>query len=285
MSTFATPEPIFLVLDVGVGFTELTASDRDDTVVEVRPSDPANETDRRTAEQTRVERTADGVLVRAPKQRGFGVFGSKPGSIDVTVELPTDSRVQAEIGAGGVRCAGRIGECRVKTGVGDIQLEHTGVLTADAGAGSVTVRRIVGTAEVSTGSGSIRVHQIDGNAVLKNSNGDNWVDEVSGELRMTSANGSVVANHVGASVTAKSANGDVRVGDVTRGTASLKTALGAIEVGIHAGTAARLDVSTDFGRVHNNMESTDGPAATDETVDVQAHTSFGDIVIRRAVHS
>jgi DUF4097 and DUF4098 domain-containing protein YvlB len=284
MPTFATPEPISLTLNIAVGETDVTATDRDDTVVNVRPSDPSSDADVHAAEQTRVERTADGVLVKGPKQRNF-VLSPKIGSIDVTIELPTGSRVQAETGVGGFRCLGRVGECRVKAGVGDVQLDETGALDVDTGAGSVMVQRVAGNAEVSTGSGGIRVHRVDGSAVLKNSNGDNWVDEVGGDVRATTANGSVTVNRAGAGVTAKSANGDVRVGDITRGEASLKTALGQIEVGIHSGTAARLDVSTDFGRVHNNMDTADGPATTDETANVHAHTSFGDIVIRRAVNS
>ncbi|HEY3748735.1 MAG TPA: DUF4097 family beta strand repeat-containing protein [Pseudonocardiaceae bacterium] len=281
MPTFATPEPISLVLDVAVGDIQLTATDRDDTVVDVSPSNPANETDVRVAEQTTVERTADGVLVRGPKQRNFSLFG-KTGAVDVTIELPTNSRVQVKIGAGGFRCLGQIGECRVKAGVGDVQLEHTGTLDVDTGAGSVDVQQVSGDAEVNTGSGKIRVHRIDGKAVLKNSNGDNWIDAVTGAIRATTANGDVTVNHAGADVSAKSANGDVRVGDIIRGTASLNTAIGQIEIGIHAGTAARLDVSTAFGKVRNQMDTVDGPASTDETADVHANTSFGDIVIRRA---
>jgi hypothetical protein len=281
MPTFDTPEPISLVIDVVVGEIQLTATDRADTVVDVSPGDPSREADVRTAEQTRIERTADGVLIRGPKQRGLGVFG-KPGSIDVTVELPVDSRVQVEAGVGNVYCIGRIGECRVKAGVGDIQLEHTGSLDVDTGAGKVDVQLVAGDAELKTGSGKIRVHQIDGTAVLKNSNGDNWIDDARGDLRATTANGDVIVNRAGADVSAKSANGDVRVGDVIRGTATLKTAVGKIEVGIHPGTAARLDVSTAFGRVRNDMDVADGPASTDETVDVRANTSYGDIVIRRA---
>jgi DUF4097 and DUF4098 domain-containing protein YvlB len=282
MPSFATPEPISLDVHFGVGEARLTATDRDDTVVHVNPSDPSNDADRRAAEQTRVERTTDGVLVKAPKQRGVGLF-DKPGSVDVAVELPTGSRLRVEAGVGAVRCVGRVGDCHVTTGVGDVQLEQTGVLEVETGAGSVTVDVVAGKAEVTTGTGKISVRKIDGAAVLKNSNGDNWVGQVSGKLRATTANGDVIVEHVGGDVTAKSAKGDIRVGDVTRGSASLTTAFGQVEVGIHAGTAARLDVATDFGKVRNQMDAADGPGSTDQTADVHAHTTFGDIVIRRAV--
>ena len=56
----------------------------------------------------------------------------------------------------------------------------------------------------------------------------------------------------------------MRLGDVARGTASLKTALGQIEIGVHAGSAARLDAHTSIGRVRNEIDSADQPAAGDE---------------------
>ena len=49
-----------------------------------------------------------------------------------------------------------------------------------------------------------------------------------------------------------------------------------------AGTAAKLDVSTSFGRIRNQLESTDGPQETDETIDLRARSGYGDIVIRRS---
>ena len=55
MPTFDTPEPIAVTLDVGVGDIQVVAGDRTDTIVDVRPSDPAKKSDVTAAEQTRVE--------------------------------------------------------------------------------------------------------------------------------------------------------------------------------------------------------------------------------------
>ena len=67
MFTFDTPQPISVTFDLGVSDLRITATDRADTVVEVRPSDPDEPTDVTAAEQTRVE-YADGVLqIKAPK--------------------------------------------------------------------------------------------------------------------------------------------------------------------------------------------------------------------------
>lgn len=281
MPTFDTPEPVSVVVDLTVGDTRIIASDRGDTAVEVSPSDSSREQDVRAAGQTRVEYSAGRLLVKAPKPRNFGLFG-RPGSVDVTIEVPTGSAVQADAGLGAFRCAGRLGECRIKTGLGDIECGDTGPLDLSTGAGGIAVDRVTGHAEVTNASGRMRLTAVDGSAVVRNSNGDIWIGEITGDLRVVTANGGITVGHAGASITASSANGDVRVGEVTRGSASLKTAVGQIEIGIRPGTAARLDVSTRFGRLRNDLEAAEGPGPSDETADVHAMTSYGDIVIRRS---
>ena len=86
-----------------------------------------------------------------------------------------------------------------------------------------------------------------------------------------------------ADVVAKTANGHVRVGEAVRGALELSTATGNIEIGIAEGTAARLDVRTQFGRVDQRLQASDAPPATGEKLEVRGRTSFGDITIARAV--
>jgi Toastrack DUF4097 len=267
MPTFDTPEPISVTIDLGLGDIRISASDRTDTAVDVRPTNPARESDVRAAEQTRVEYAAGRLLVNGPKQRGLAVFG-RPGSVDLAIELPAGSHLYGEAGAAAFHCQGRLGAFQVRTGLGDI-----------------TVDRVAGPAEVSTGTGKIRLGGIDGRAVVKNSNGDCWIGEVTGDLRARTANGDITVGHAAASLTASTACGDVRVREIVRGAASLRTSYGEIEIGIRNGTAARLDVSTKFGRVHNDLAASAGPGSATETADVHASTSYGDIVIRRAGQS
>jgi len=280
MPTFNTPEPISAAIDIAVGHVRILATDRTDTVVAVRPSDESHEPDVRAAEQTRVEYTSSGLLIKTPRQRGLGP--RKIGSVDVTIELPAGSAVHADGAMAVFRCSGRLGECRIKDSAGDIEVDQAGPVDLSTAAGAITVDRVTGHAEVSTSSGRVRLREIDGTAVLKNSNGDTWVGEITGDLRVSNSNGGIVIGHAGADITASTANGDVRIGELTRGSASLKTSMGEIEIGIHAGTAAKLDAQTQFGTVHNSMDAADSPEPSDEIVEVRARTSFGDIVIRRA---
>ncbi|MGA2826974.1 MAG: DUF4097 family beta strand repeat-containing protein [Streptosporangiaceae bacterium] len=281
MPAFDTPEPISAAIDLAVGDVRVSASDRADTVVRVSPADESHEADVRTAEQTRVEYAAGRLLVAAPKPRALSLFG-KPGSIDITIELPAGSHLQGDAGVAAFHGTGRLGECRVKTGVGDLNFGETGALDLNTGAGAIAVDRVAGPAEVSTGSGRVRLGEIAGRAVVKNSNGDVRIGEAAADLRVSTANGDIAVDRAGAGVTARSARGDVRIGDLRRGSVSLRTGFGEIEIGIHAGTAARLDVSTQFGHVRNLMDAAASPGPSDEIAEVRARTSYGDIVIRHS---
>lgn len=280
MPTFNTPEPITATLYLAVGDVSITAGDRGDTVVDVRPSDSSQEPDVRAAEQTRVEYAAGSLLVNSPKQLGLGL--RKVGSIEVTIELPAGSQLEGDASMAAFRCVGRLGDCRVKTSIGDLQLDSTGKLDLTTGVGAIVVNQVAGEAEVTIGSGKLRVRQIDGAAVIKNSNGDSWIGEISGDLRVHASNGDIVVDDAGADVIGATANGDIRIGGVTRGSASLKTGMGRIEIGIRSGTAARLDVHTSFGKVLNQMDTAGSPESSDQRIDVRARTSYGDILIRRS---
>ena len=288
MSAFETPEPILATIEVTAGDLRIAARERTDTLVEVRPSDPSHEPDVRAAEQTRVEMTSDGLLVKGPKQRGLprSLVGAPPfgkqGSVDVTIDLPAGSRLRVDAGLATLRCTGRLAECRAKTGAGEIDLEHTGPADLSTVAGDISVGVVSGSAEITTGTGRVRLTEIDGPAVVRNANGETWIGAVTGNLQVSASNGSISIDRADGEVTAKTANGSLRVGRLSRGMTSLKTSAGEIEVGIAAGTAALVDAQTRFGRVRNSLDATDSPAPAHETAEVNARTAYGDIIIRRA---
>jgi DUF4097 and DUF4098 domain-containing protein YvlB len=283
MPTFDTPEPISATISLGVGDARITAGDRNDTVVVVSPSDSSKESDVKAAQQTRVEYSRGALLIKAPKQwRQYSPFSSgNSGSVDVAIELPAGSQIAGDAAMADFRCDGRLGACRFTTATGAIRLDQTGPLRLTTSTGSITVDRAVGRTEV-TGAGEVRIREIDGTAVIKNVNGDTWIGEVTGDLRCSAANGDITVDRAHATVGAKTANGDVRIGEVAHGAVMLATAAGEVEVGIRAGTAALLDVRSQFGSVHNSLAASEGPEPTDTTVQVRARTSYGDIVIRRS---
>ena len=281
MATFETAEPISVTIVIGVGDVRITASDRRDTVVSVTPSDSSKQSDLQAAENTRVEYSQGSLLVKAPRSwKRYTPFGGAE-SIDVAIELPSGSRVEAEADVANFTSRGRLGECRFTTAVGKIRIDETGPLHVNTSGGNVNVDRMTGRGQI-TGSGQISIGEIDGSAVIKNLNGVIWVGEVTGDLRCNSANGDVTIDRALGAVTAKTANGAVRIGEVVRGSVELGTAYGELEVGIREGTAALLDVRSSYGNVRNSLQASDRPEPSDQTVEVRARTSFGDILIHRS---
>ncbi|MFV2022349.1 DUF4097 family beta strand repeat-containing protein [Micromonospora sp. LOL_023] len=281
MPTFDTPEPISVTLELGSGNVRIAASERTDTVVEVHPSDAADDSDVAAAERVRVDYANGTLRITGPKSPAFD-FSRRSRSVEVSIELPSGSQVSAELQLGDVRCTGRLGQCRVKTAAGNAWLELTGPLRVDTAAGHVTVDGVTGDARIATGSGKIQIGEIDGTAVVKNSNGETTIDAVTGDVRVRTANGDIRVERAGAGVDAKTSNGSIRLGEVARGSVVLGTAMGNLDVGIAQGTAAWLEVKTDFGKVHNLLETATRPDEADETVEVRGRVSYGDITIRRS---
>ena len=265
MPTYDTPEPISVSVRIGVGEVRVVASDRTDTVVDVQPSDPARSSDVTAAELTVVE-YADGVLdIKGPRRgKRYSLRGDRM-SIEVRIEVPTGSGLRGQAGLAPLHATGSLGECRYRTGAGDI-----------------TVDDMTGASELTTGTGAVRVDRIGGAAVIRNANGDTRIGESRGDLRVKSANGSIEVGRSDGSVLATTANGSIHLGDVARGTVVAETSTGTVEVGVRAGVAAWLDLHTGFGRVRNLLDASGRPGPGEDTVEVRARSSLGDITISRA---
>ncbi|BCJ36500.1 hypothetical protein Athai_40030 [Actinocatenispora thailandica] len=281
MPSYDTPEPISVTADLFVGNLTVHATDRTSTVVEVVPTDPNDESNVRAAEQARVE-YADGVLrIRSTRLRNWISWSNKTWSIDVTIQLPTGSAVRSSATMGDVVTTGTLGDCQVKSGTGRLRLERTGALRART-VGDIDIGRIDGTAEVSTGSGTIRIGALGGNAVVKNSNGMTEIDAITGDAQVRSSNGNITIGDAGGSVQARTAAGSVQIERAIRGRVDAETGFGNLRIGLAHGSAAKLDLETKFGRIDNTLDSSDGPAPSDEVVTVRCRTSYGEIALGRA---
>ncbi|WP_433524373.1 hypothetical protein ACQPZ2_04205 [Nocardia pseudovaccinii] len=212
MTTFQTPEPIAVTVEVLSGNVTVIASDRTDTIVDVRPADASKKGDVRAAEQTEVDFVAGTLTVKTPKDwRTYTPFGGNP-SIEVTIEVPTGSRLEGTAGVGRLLGTGELGQCDLEIAAGDIIVE-----------------RPLG------------------------------------------------------SVTAKAAKGNIRIGEASRGVLRLETSMGELEVGIHPGSAARVETNAQYGTVQNQMQPVGRAERNEDTVQVYARNSYGNIIIRHAI--
>ncbi|WP_445283587.1 DUF4097 family beta strand repeat-containing protein [Streptomyces sp. DSM 118148] len=171
MQKFDTPAPVSAVLDIPAGHIRFIAADRADTTVEVLPADASRGRDVKAAERTEVAYT-EGVLrieVPAAKNRILGPSGA----IEVTVQLPAGSRVQAKAALAELRGVGRLGDVVFEGAQGAVKLDETAAARLTLQAGDVSVGRLGGSAEISTHKGDITVAEAQGGEVtLRTEHGD-----------------------------------------------------------------------------------------------------------------
>jgi DUF4097 and DUF4098 domain-containing protein YvlB len=288
LSNFNTPSPIAVALDLYVADVRFDVSDRTDTIVEVRPSDPNKAADIKAAENTRVEyddatRTLS-IVSRKPLNRFVNFSSKRPESVGVVIQLPADSAVRGEADLGDFQADGVLGTVGFKTDFGAIHLAETGPLNLRSGFGAITVEGVSGSAEVHSGSGEIRIGAVDGTAKVSNDNGKVRVGVVTGPANVKCSNGSVSVDRALSDISAASSNGEVRIGEVVRGKVSATSKNGNVEVGVRDGSAAWLELNTEVGRIYSELASSDAPEADEpvDKVEVHASTKLGDVTIRRA---
>ncbi|MFJ5968765.1 DUF4097 family beta strand repeat-containing protein [Streptomyces sp. NPDC093060] len=220
MQKFDTTAPVLAVLDIPAGRIQLIAADRADTTVEVLPENAAKSRDVKAAQEIEVFYN-DGVLrIEAPQARNR-ILGHS-GSVEVTVQLPAGSRVEAKAALAELRGVGRLGDVVFEGAQATVRLDETDGARLTLQAGDIAVGRLGGPAEIST------------------------------------------------------QKGDLRITEAVRGTVTLRTEHGGIEVGAARGVSASLDAGTGYGRIHNALENADGTAG----LNIHATTAYGDITAR-----
>ncbi|MFJ9085202.1 DUF4097 family beta strand repeat-containing protein [Streptomyces sp. NPDC102384] len=179
MQKFDTPAAISAVLRLSAGRVQVIAADRADTTVEVRPADSSKGRDVKAAEQTTVE-FADGVLrVDAPAAKNQLLGAS--GAIEVTVQLPAGSGVEAISAAVEFRGVGRLGELVCEGAHGNVKIDEAAHVRLSSSAGDVTVGRLTGPAEIKVQKGDIRIAEATSGALdLSTQMGNVTVDAAPG---------------------------------------------------------------------------------------------------------
>ncbi|WP_329421460.1 DUF4097 family beta strand repeat-containing protein [Streptomyces sp. NBC_01268] len=171
MQNFATTTPVTTVLNIPAGRVRLVAADRGDATVEVRPANAAKGRDVKAAERIEVV-FADGVLRIAAPEAEHKVLGSS-GEVEVTVQLPAGSRVEAKVAAGELHGAGPLGDVVLETAQGPVTLDEAASARIGVQDGHITVGRLGGPAELRTRQGDIKVAEaLRGAVELRTEKGD-----------------------------------------------------------------------------------------------------------------
>jgi hypothetical protein len=167
MSHFETPRPISVELELRLANVRVTAGERADTIVRVRPKHSAKRDDMTGAEQTRVEHADGRLLVKQPRRlREWNPF-SVGGSTEVEIELPAGSHPSGRTLAGEFHCTGSLGRCDVRAG------EIDGSAIVRNSNGDTQIREVGGDLRVKAANGHVDVHDSHGSVNAKTANG--WI--------------------------------------------------------------------------------------------------------------
>ncbi|MFJ6052551.1 DUF4097 family beta strand repeat-containing protein [Streptomyces sp. NPDC092307] len=171
MQKFATTAPIAAVLDIPAGLIRFIAADRADTTVEILPADTSKSRDVKAAEQTTAE-YKDGVL-RITAAAAENKLVGHPGSVEITVQLPAGSSIEAKTAATEFRGTGRLGDVTLESAQATIELEETAGAHLTLLAGNISVGRLTGAARISTHKGDLHIAEaVHGTVELTTQAGD-----------------------------------------------------------------------------------------------------------------
>jgi Putative adhesin len=169
MQKFTTPAPITAILDIPAGRIQLIAADRADTTVEIRPAGPSKGRDVKLAEQITAG-YSDGIL-RITAPAGNRILGSS-GAVEVTVQLPAGSRVEAKAASAQFTTAGQLGDVTFDSSQATVKVDQATTARLTTVDGNITVGRLGGDTEVRTVKGDIHITEAThGTVVLRTETG------------------------------------------------------------------------------------------------------------------
>ncbi|MGS0684098.1 DUF4097 family beta strand repeat-containing protein [Nakamurella sp. GG22] len=189
-------------------------------------------------------------------------------SFTVHVTAPLNSGIRIQSQSADVSVTGRAERLEARTASGEVRVDDvTGPSVVQTASGDIQIRT-TGSCDLRSASGEIRARAVTGEAVAHSTSGDVELDATGGN------------------VNARTVSGEIRVLDLTAGRAELTTVSGDVEIGLHAGSLAAVDLSTVSGRTDTDLPvSDDAPAEQDDDalrLELKVKTTSGDIRIRRA---
>ncbi|MFF0143256.1 DUF4097 family beta strand repeat-containing protein [Streptomyces sp. NPDC005227] len=172
MQKFDTPAPVSAVIDIPAGRIQVIAADRADATVEVLPANASKSRDVKAAEQVTVL-YGDGVLHIEAAPAKNRILGGSSGSVEITVQLPVGSRIEAKTAAADFRGVGRLGDVTFEGAQGTLKLDETASAHLSLMAGDITVGRLGGPADISTQKGDLTITEATaGTVTLSTQSGD-----------------------------------------------------------------------------------------------------------------
>ncbi|MFF3862596.1 DUF4097 family beta strand repeat-containing protein [Streptomyces sp. NPDC002209] len=171
MQKFDTPAGSSTVVDIPAGRIRFIAADRDNTTVEILPADASKSRDVKAAQDTTVT-YIDGVLRIEAAPAKNRVLGSS-GSVELTVQLPAGSRVEAKTASAEFQCVGRLGDVAFEGAQATVTIDEAASARLTLMSGDVSVGRLNGDAQISTQKGDLHIAEaVRGTVTLRTEQGE-----------------------------------------------------------------------------------------------------------------
>ncbi|MEC3977508.1 DUF4097 family beta strand repeat-containing protein [Amycolatopsis sp. H20-H5] len=211
--------------------------------------------------EARVEKVGNRLVIQAAK-----ALPLRKTPLSVLVEAPAGSHLDVRAGAADVKVTGTAGRTNLATGSGEITLERAdGATVVRTGSGAIKLGPVLSGLQLRTGSGDVEAASLAGSATVATGTGDIWLGEVAGDVLV------------------RSGSGDLAVAEAASGSLELITGSGEVRIGIRAGVAAEVDLTSSSGTVSSELDFGDTPPEGDVPLRVRGRTGSGNAVLTAAV--
>jgi hypothetical protein len=264
-TAFPISGPINLMVRLGHGSITVAARDNlAEATIRLTPRSQQSE----VLDRVTVEMQGPTLVVAGPRQGGWAdiIAGWRGGhdSIDAVIEVPTSTPIKISSASEAITVSGSCGDADIATSAAQISLEQVaGQLRLRYGHGESHVATVTGSAQISAGGGSAQFGEVGGRLRVKFGSGDLNAEVIRGDFQIRAGTASA------------------RLGAVY-GNVDLAFGSGPITIGLPAGVAAHLDITSGSGQVHSDLPIEAAPASTERTITIRARTGSGEIRILRA---
>jgi Putative adhesin len=276
---FETPTPPKLRINIPSGRITVTADETAATRIELR-APHGDDAARDWIAAAEILQMGDEIVVRGPRM-GFSLFNFG-WSVEATVHAPPGSDATLGIGAGRIETIGRMGEVSVNTGAGGVHVAECAQARANTGAGNIEIAAVTGSLDAKTGAGGVRIGKVGADAHITTAAGNARIEGFGGVAKLKTAHGNIEVGEAGDRLDAFTASGNVHIRRADHGQVRARSVSGGVSVGVAAGVAALLDLSTVSGRVRSELEAGGAPAEGEPHVELILSTVSGNVSVARA---
>jgi putative adhesin len=210
--------------------------------------------------RTRIDLTGGRLAIRTPASSPL-----RNVPLAVKVRAPLDSEVGVHSSSGEVTVTGAAGRVNIQ-----------------AGSGTVTIERADDRATVRSGSGQLRLGTMTGGVHARSGSGDVEIASIEAASSVATGSGNVWLGAVSGDVLVRAGSGDVTVADASAGQIELITGSGELQVSVHRGITAEVDLTSTTGTASSDLTVSDEAPEEEPKLQIFGRTGTGDAVLTTA---